>query len=108
MLLSSRLISHCERYHGHTIAADRKIVSDAFFVTPFSREGSTVQFELSAETFVTSKKPIAAFDVDQSIKDQEIPDIFPLKNTISIPKVHFYDERSDYREFSTDSYPKAS
>lgn len=99
MLLSTRLINHCERFHGHTIAADRKIISDAFFIAPFTREGSNVQFELTAETFVTSRKPISGFEVDSSIKDQEIPDIFPLKNTISIPKVNFYDDRTDYRKF---------
>lgn len=58
-----------------------------------------MQLEVTAETFVVSRKPISGFEVDSSIKEQEIPDIFPLKNTISIPKVNFYEERSDYRKF---------
>lgn len=98
LLLSNRLLSHCERFSGHIVAAERKILNDAFFVAPIENAGDKVQFEVTAETFMTSKKALSPFT--PNVKDLELPDIFPLKETLSIPKVNFYDERSSYRKFT--------
>jgi large subunit ribosomal protein L37 len=97
MLLATRLLNHCERFYGRTRAVDRKIVNNAFFVAPFERDGEKIQLELTAETFMTSRKPIAPFKVTTAT-DLQLPNIFPLKHTVSIPKVHFYKEQNAYRE----------
>lgn len=96
--MATRLINHCERFFGHTLAAERKILNSSFFVAPFIKSDCHVQLEVTAEVFMSSKKAIAPFDVSAN-EQQELPDIFPLKETVSIPQVHFYDERSVYREF---------
>jgi hypothetical protein len=99
MLLSTRLLNHCERFYGHAVAADRKIISDAFFVAPFERDGQQVQLELTTETFMSSRKPIAPIKVQVQPEKDVIPDIFPLKPTVSIPQVNFYEKQNVYREF---------
>lgn len=78
-------------------AAERKTINDAFFVVPFESRGEPIQFELTGETFMTSKKPIAPFNMTSGT-GEGIPDIFPLKHTVSIPKEHFYKEQCAYRE----------
>lgn len=97
MLLSHRLLNHCERFQGSTKASDRKVISDAFFVTPFSKDGENIQLELTAETFMTTRKPIAPFEVNLTDEDT-IPDIFPLKFTISIPEVKEFKDQIAYRK----------
>ena len=99
MLLSTRFLNHCERFHGHTVAVDRKIISDAFFVAPFEKDGDQIQLELTAETFMSSRKQINPFNVKVHPEQNVIPDIVPLKSTVSIPQVHFYKKQNAYREF---------
>lgn len=97
LLLSLRLLNHCERFQGSIKAADRKLINDAFFVTPFFKDGEDIQLELKAETFMTTRKPITPFSVDTS-SGAEVPDIFPLKFTVSIPEVQEYKEQIAYRK----------
>jgi hypothetical protein len=95
MLLSTRLINHCERFFGHAKAADKRLINDAFFIVPFEKDGDEIQFELTAETFVTSRKPLAKVDVKSQTKI-EIPDIFPLKPTVSLSHANFYADENAY------------
>lgn len=94
--MSTRLLNHCERFQGHIRAAERKTINNAFFVVPFDSRGEQIQLELTAETFMTSRKPIAPFKMEPNT-EKEIPDIFPLKHTVSIPKTNFYKEQNAYR-----------
>lgn len=97
-MLSTRLLNHCERYYGHTIAKNRRTVNDALFVAHFKKDEDDIQLELSAQTFMTSRKPINPFDAKITPENEKLPILFPLKHTISIPKVHFYKKQSAYRE----------
>lgn len=106
MLLSARLLNHCERFQGRSKTADRQTISNAFFVVPFEKkDGTNVQFEVTAETFMTSKRPIAPVIVNTLSAKDGLPDIFPVSQTASIPKVHFYDKQSAYRKYSFVSFP---
>ena len=98
MLLSHRFLNHCERFQGHIKTADRKVINNAFFVAPFEKNGYKIQLEITAETLVTSKKPINPFSI-QTGNEDSLPEIFPVSPTASIPKVHFYNERLVYRKF---------
>lgn len=98
LLLSTRFLNHCERFNGHTVAADRKIINNAFFIAPFEKDGDQIQLELTAETFMSSRKAINPFK--PQIQQNTLPDIFPLKHTVSIPQVHFYQKQNVYRKFS--------
>lgn len=96
MLLSSRLLSHCERFQGHIKSADRKMINNAFFVVPFEKNGKIVQLEVTAETLMVSKKPIVP--INASSNQESLPDIFPVAPTASIPKVNFYNQQNVYRK----------
>lgn len=85
-------------------AAEHKVINDAFFVAPFVKNEANIQAEVTAETFVTSKKPISPFDMRAEANAQELPDIFPLLPTVSIPKSHFYKQQIVYREFILNKY----
>jgi hypothetical protein len=93
-----RLLLHCERFAGHLITKDRKIINDAFFVVPIEKEGDLIQFEVLAETFVTSKKPTVPVSFRSGSEDMVIPSIFPLKHTVSIPTLNLYQKRNIYRK----------
>lgn len=82
------------------VTKGRGIVNDAFFVVPLQKEGDLIQFEVLAETFVVSKKTIQPVNFGSSSDQMEIPNIFPLKHTVSIPTVNLYQRRMIYREFS--------
>lgn len=99
MLLSTRFLNHCERFYGHTVAADRKIINNAFFVAPFDKDGDQIQLELTAETFMSSRKAINPFKVQIQQEQNTLPDIFPVKHTVSIPQHHFYKKQNVYRKF---------
>jgi len=103
LLLSHRLMTHCERFQGQIKAADRKIVNDAFFIVPFERNQKNVQFEITAETLMTSRKPINSFKA-QSGGQGELPDIFPVAETASIPRAHFYNQQSVYPLKATNQF----
>lgn len=100
LLLSTRFLNHCERFQGHIRSQDRKRVNDAFFIAPFKSLDEHVQLEVTAETFMTSRKPIQPFNIKLSSEDDVLPDIFPIKPTISIPQFNFYNETCVYRKLT--------
>lgn len=66
------------------------------FVVPVQHNGDQIQFKVHADTFITAKRAIqpAATDAHQSL---ELPDIFPLKPTISMPQSNIYQLKDHYR-----------
>ncbi|CRL07427.1 CLUMA_CG020397, isoform A [Clunio marinus] len=87
--LSTRLINHCERHFGPRVAANRKTINDALFIAQFQKRGSNIRFDVKAETFLVTRKPISSFA--SNVDEEPLPDISPLQDTISIPNTHFYD-----------------
>lgn len=98
-LLFSKTIQECDKLAGKSTALSRNIVKDAFFVVPIEKDGDVLQIEIHAETYLTSKKPIAT--VHTEITDDQLPDLFPLKYTISMPKRNIYQLRNIYREYDS-------
>lgn len=83
---------------GRTITSTRQIVHNVPFSVPIERDGDLIRFGVHAESFITSKRPIAQpADADQHI-NAELPDLFPIKHTISLPKSHFYKQTNQYRK----------
>lgn len=98
-LTIAKLLLHCERMAGRSLTSSRKIVSDAFFSFPYERDNDLIQFEIQAETMMISKTPIQDFPVDRNIASLELPDLFPVKATITIPTYNIYEKRDIYRKF---------
>lgn len=97
-LLINKALTECEKLAGRSTVSMRKIISDAFFVVPFIRDDLRIQCELTAETFITAKKPISISDDEKLTRNDELPDISPLNFTISMPKENIYHARDVYRK----------
>lgn len=97
-LIVSKLILECERLAGKSVASNRKVVNDALFVVPIEKDGDLLQIEIHADTFLTSKKPIAAVNTTPNTENV-LPDIFPMKYTISMPQENIYQLRNIFREY---------
>jgi large subunit ribosomal protein L37 len=95
-LLTAKLLTHCERLAGHALNTSRKVMSDAFFVVNLEKEGDLIQFEVKADTMIAAKAPIAKLS---KLGDAELPNLFPIKHTISIPVENIYRQRRVFRKF---------
>lgn len=96
-LIVAKILDECEKLAGQ--ATQRKRVNDVLCVVPFEKDGILYQFENTAETLVTSKKPLSAIAEPSLHVFTELPDIFPLKCNISIPAGNLYKPRNIYRKF---------
>jgi large subunit ribosomal protein L37 len=97
-LTVTRFLNHCERFAGKDLANGRKIVNNSLFVTPWRKNGEHIQFELHANAFMVSNKPLAPAMLRHD--DTDLPNIFPLKETISMPTTNIYDPKCFYRKYS--------
>lgn len=97
-LMVAKILLECERLAGLSLSTQRKLVMDAFCVTPFDKDDELYQFEITAETLMTSKTPLAPIAESPSHASKELPDIFPMKCNISIPAGHLYKPRNIYRK----------
>lgn len=56
--------------------------------------------EVHADTFITSKKSLQSFEFEGSAEEEELPNIFPIKATITLPTRNIYENKDIYRKFS--------
>lgn len=97
-LILAKLIHHCENLSGQTINSGRRIVNNAFFSVPFEKDGDLIQMEVHADTFITSKKSLQSFEFEGSAEEQELPNLFPIKATITLPTKNIYQSQDIYRK----------
>lgn len=96
-LLLSKLLVHCERFTGPSVATSRKILSNVRFVVPLAKDLDRIQLSLRADTFITSSAAITPYDSSvYRPQDQTLPDLFPLRETVTMPSSHFYEWRTEY------------
>lgn len=96
-LLLSKLLVHCERFTGPSVATSRKILSNVRFVVPLAKDLDRIQLSLRADTFITSTAAITPYDSSvYRPQDQTLPDLFPLRETVTMPSSHFYEWRTEY------------
>ncbi|XP_055851735.1 39S ribosomal protein L37, mitochondrial [Episyrphus balteatus] len=92
-LLINKLIFECEKLSGSSVTSRRQIFDNAAFNVSLTKDGDLLQFELSADTFMTSAKPIEAV---KGKYETELPDLYPIKHTITIPKKNIYTTKNSY------------
>lgn len=68
--------------------------------TVFDKEDELIQFQDVSHILVTSNKPVV-HDLDRDVPFKEIPDLYPVKHTVTLPPEHFYNETSKYRKLTT-------
>ncbi|XP_037042420.1 39S ribosomal protein L37, mitochondrial [Bradysia coprophila] len=84
-VLIDKTIQECEKLAGRSVVSDRKVESDVLFALPIETDGGFLQMEITADAFVTSKKPIAPVSADRTeFSDSQLPDLFPLAPTVGM------------------------
>lgn len=79
------------------VTQTRYISNDVESNTVFDKEEDLLQFQEISHILVTSKNPLS-HDTENDIPFVEIPDLYPVKYTITMPPEHFYDDTSKYRK----------
>lgn len=92
-LLIHKLIFECEKLSGNSVTSRRQIFDNAAFSVNCTKDGDLLQYRLSADTFIMATKPIEAV---KGKYEAEIPDLYPIKHTITIPKTDIYTTESSY------------
>lgn len=90
-LIVSKLITECERIAGRQLTSQRKILNDAKFFIAFKKDNDTILMDLQADTLITSKRPLEPI---KGKYDGDLPDLQPLKPTVSIPETNIYQIRN--------------
>jgi len=97
--MATRLINHCERFFGHTESLKKRVINDVRFMVPIVKNGDDIQYNLKAETFIATKKPIEPFSIPGNV-NISVPDISPLNQSISIPFEEHVERKCSYRKLS--------
>lgn len=96
-LITSKLLHLLETHAEHNIVKDRFLYDDLLFSFPFEKYGDLIQFQLTADTLLTASRPLSPVCVVDTEK-YELPDIFPIKATITLNPQNIYDLRTLYRK----------
>lgn len=103
-LLSPKLIQLCEFACGNSTDAvlGRAVVQDETVFVPFEKDGDLIQLELTVNFMLNSAAPLPLYaDADevQGTQDIPLPDLYPIKHTITLEKENIYQIRNVFRKF---------
>lgn len=74
------------------------VVNDVESHSVFEKEDDLIQFQDISHILVTSNKPVK-HEVEKDVTFTEIPDLYPVKHTVTLPPEHFYELTSKYRKY---------
>ncbi|CAG9789310.1 unnamed protein product [Diatraea saccharalis] len=94
-ILTNRLLQIIERSSGTEVTQTRYVVNDVECQAVFDKEDELFQFQEVSNILVTTNKPLK-HNTENNIPFVEIPNMHPLKHTITLQQEHFYDENSKY------------
>lgn len=80
-------------------------MNDVESQTVFDKEEDLIKFNEISDILVTSNKPLT-HDMDKDVPFVKIPDLYPVKYTITLPPEHFYEETSKYRKYLVNNIQK--
>lgn len=87
-----------ERISDIDVTQNKYVVNDVECSTVFDKENELIQFQDVSNILVTSNKPLKHEINNKDTQFIEIPDLYPIKHTVTLPKHHFYNEYSIYRK----------
>lgn len=96
-LTISKLLHLLETHADGDIVKERFLCNDALFSFPFEKNGNLIQFELTADTLLTASRPLSPVCIADT-KNYDLPDIYPIKATITLNPENIYDLRTLYRK----------
>lgn len=99
-ILTNKLLQLVEKSNDSEVTQSKYVVNDVESQTLFDKEDDLIKFHEISNILVTSNKPVQ-HDTQKDITFVEIPDLYPVKYTITLPPEHFYQESSKYRKLSS-------
>lgn len=94
-ILTNKLVQLVEKSSDSEVTLSRYILNDIESKTMFEKEDDLIQFQDISHILVTSNTPVK-HDVEKDVTFHEIPDLYPVKHTVTLPPDHFYEEGSKY------------
>lgn len=79
------------------LAKQRIIMNNAKFFVPLKKDEDLLQLELSADKILLSKKPLDILTQDSG-ENMELPNLFPVKPTITFVPENIYEANNIYRK----------
>lgn len=76
------------------------VVNDVKIQATLEKEGELLQFQEISNILVTSNKPLQHDVPTENVSFTKIPDLYPVKHTITLSPEHFYKTDSNYREYN--------
>lgn len=96
-LVVNKLIAECEKLAGRSITSRRRILDGVNFKVTLKRNDDLLQSNALIEKLITSETPL---EIVKERHECELPDLHPIKCTITIPKKNIYTIETEYRKRS--------
>ncbi|XP_026470829.1 39S ribosomal protein L37, mitochondrial-like [Ctenocephalides felis] len=94
-ILSSKLLRICEM--SSNIFSERNVLKNAYFSLCLEKDSDLIQFEINAENFVITDKPLKPVVNDVAKTEAiELYNMFPIKSTITMPQENIYELNDVY------------
>ncbi|PSN36555.1 hypothetical protein C0J52_09120 [Blattella germanica] len=100
-LLSLKLVHLCEMACGRSVG--RSLLQNERVCFPFEKDGDLIQLDLTVNFLLNLSKPLpsyASVEEVESTKDIPLPDLYPIKHTVTLTKENIYEIQNIF------SFPK--
>jgi len=94
-LLVNKLLFEVEKLAGHSVNVRRKLIDNVTFQTSVTKDKDILLFKNTGDKLISSTR---ALDANKGNLCGELPDLYPMKSTASMPKQHIYTENNFYRK----------
>ncbi|XP_060646402.1 large ribosomal subunit protein mL37 [Drosophila nasuta] len=103
-LLINKLLFEIEKLAGRSVTVRRKLIDNVTFQTSLIKDNDVLVFKISGDKLISSARPL---DAIKGKFNGDLPDLYPMKSTVSMPKQHIYTENTFYpiRKDITCSHP---
>ncbi|XP_062127244.1 large ribosomal subunit protein mL37 isoform X2 [Drosophila sulfurigaster albostrigata] len=103
-LLMNKLLFEIEKLAGRSVTVRRKLIDNVTFQTSLIKDNDVLVFKISGDKLISSARPL---DAIKGKFNGDLPDLYPMKSTVSMPKQHIYTENTFYpiRKDITFSHP---
>jgi hypothetical protein len=77
-------------------------VQDETVIVPLEKDGDLIQLELTVNFLLNSATPLpvyASADEIQRTQDIALPDLYPIKHTVTLERENIYQTKNIFRKF---------
>lgn len=98
-LLINKLLFEIEKLSGRSTTVRRKLIDNVTFQTTLQKDSEIISLKVTGDKLISSSR---ALDAIKGKFDGELPDLYPMKCTISMQKQHIYPENTFYRKLNAE------